>query len=25
MRDIMDSHPDDSPVSTPLPEVFHLP
>jgi L-rhamnose mutarotase len=25
MRDIMDSHPDDSPVSTPLREVFHLP
>ena len=24
MRDIMDSNPDDSPVSTPLREVFHL-
>jgi L-rhamnose mutarotase len=25
MRDIMDANPDDSPVSTPLREVFHLP
>lgn len=25
MRDIMDTHPDDSPVSVPLKEVFHLP
>lgn len=24
MRDIMDTNPDDSPVSTPLPEVFHM-
>lgn len=25
MRDIMDTHPDNSPVSVPLKEVFHLP
>lgn len=25
MKDIMDSNPDNSPVSTPLPEVFYLP
>lgn len=25
MRDLMDTHPDNSPVSVPLKEVFHLP
>lgn len=25
MRDIMDTHPDNAPVSVPLTEVFHLP
>src|SRR5690606_17581492 len=25
MRDIMDAHPDNAPVSVPLTEVFHLP
>ena len=24
MQDIMDSHPDNSPIATPLPEVFHM-